>query len=792
MEVGLVLLWLAAYLALFAVGLPLVAALCPTLADRGAGVAIPAALLLVGFVGWVVGYVAFGWPAILAGLAVLLGASALAVRSGARPDTRVAVETALVFALAFLFLVAVRAVDPAVHPTAGEKFLDFSLLKALLRADRLPPLDPWFAGERVQYYYGGHMLAAMLTKATFTAPRYAYNLALAGFYAMLVTAAYGLAGALADDLPASRTTASAFGAFFVAVASNLATPVRALFDVLPNSVVASLAGLVGASPENWGGSLTAPLSEFTYWGASRVIPGTINEFPLFAFLNGDLHAHMMSTPFMLLGATLALSYYRTPDANRWRRRGLLALVALDAALLAVVNTWSFPTVLGVAWLAVAFAPSDPLTLLSARFGGREPSPLSQGRLQRVRRSLPAWTRTELRWTGGALVVTAVLGLLAVVASISFWSGAASGRSVELVENRSSLWGLLVVHGAFLLVFVPYLVGRARGVLDLGTGRVAALLVAWLGVCLVAWLLGAAVLGLFVPLALAAWLLLRARRSSGLETSFATVLVLAATGVVVLVDLVYLQEEAGPGRMNTVFKTYMQVWVLWAPAAGAALATLVARTTPAPSLADFASADRASFEHVRPGTVLAVLVVLSTSLYGGLAMTDHFTAEPGYYDADSQELYVPEDPTLDATQFVANYHADEAAAIDWLDEKPGQVTIAAAPGWGLYRWTNPESSLTGHMSVAGWAHEIGYRGEETYRARAADADAIFQAGPERRAALLAEYEVDYVYVGPTERDRYGDDVTFETVPGVTVAEQFEGVTVYEVNQSQLQAGNASGS
>ena len=791
MEVGLVLLWLVAYLVLLAIGLPLAAALCPSLADRGAGVALPAALLVVGFVGWVVGHVAFGWPAILCGLAVLLGGSALAVRSGARPDTRVAVETSLVFALAFLFLVAVRAVDPAVHPLAGEKFLDFSLLKALVRADRLPPLDPWFAGERARYYYGGHMLAAMLTEATFTAPRYAYNLALSGFYAMLVTAAYGLAGSLADDLPASRTTAAAFGAFFVGVASNLATPARALFDVLPQSVVATVAGLVGASPEDWGGSLTAPLSEFTYWSASRVIPGTINEFPLFAFLNGDLHAHMMSTPFMLLGATLALSYYRTPETYLWRRRGLLALVALDAALLAVVNTWSFPTVLGVAWLAVAFAPSDPLTLLSARFGGRGPSPLSQGRLQRLRRALPARSRTELRWTGGALVVAAVLGVLAFVASFPFWSGAASGRSVEFVEDRSPLWGLVVVHGGFLLVFVPYLVGRARDVVDLGTGRVAALLVAWLLACVVAAALGAAALGLFVPLGVAAWLLLRARRAAGLETSFATVLLLAATGVVVLVDVVYLREQAGPGRMNTVFKTYMQVWVLWAPAAGAALANLAARTTPAPSLADFASADRATFERVRPGTVLAALLVCSTALYGGLAMTDHFTAEPGYYDADAQEMYVPANPTLDATQFVANYHGGEAAAIEWLDEKPGQVTVAAAPGWNLYRWTNPESSLTGHMSVAGWAHEIGYRGEETYRARAAAADAMFQASADRRAELLAEYDVDYVYVGPNERERYGD-VSFENVPGVSVARQFEGATIYEVNQSQLQAGNTSGS
>jgi YYY domain-containing protein len=577
------------------------------------------------------------------------------------------------------------------------------------------------------------------------------------------------------------------------VASNLATPVRALYGVVPDGVVGALAGLVGADPANWEGSLTAPLSEFSYWGASRVIPGTINEFPLFAFLNGDLHAHMMSTPFTLLAATLALSYFRTPEAALWRRRGLLALVSLVAAFVAVVNTWSFPTVLGVAWLAVAFAPSDPLTLFSARFAGRDRSALAAVGRGRPRALVRAWGLTELRWTGGAFAVAGVLTGLAVLASLPFWTTAAGagGRSIALVADRSPLWALLVVHGGFLLVFVPYLLGRTRGTVGLGARRATGVLVGWAAVTLLAASVGAAALGLFVPLAVGAWLLLRARRAAARDPSFATVLVLAATGVVVLVDLVYLSEEAGPGRMNTVFKTYMQVWVLWAPAAGAGLASLLARTTPAPSLATLARADRASLGRVRPAAVLAVVLVVATSVYGGLALSAHVTAQPGYYDADSRNLYVPEEPTLDATQFVAEYHGEEAAAIAWLDDRPGQVTIAAAPGRDLYDWTNPESSLTGHSSVAGWAHEVGYRGGAVYRERATAADAMFTADDAARARLLAEYEVDYVYVGPREREQYGEDVSFEGVPGVTVEERFEGVTLYDVDRSALPAANASG-
>ncbi len=47
----------------------------------------------------------------------------------------------------------------------------------------------WFAGEPVKYYYGGHLVTTLFAWLTATPPRFAYNLALAGFYATLVTAA---------------------------------------------------------------------------------------------------------------------------------------------------------------------------------------------------------------------------------------------------------------------------------------------------------------------------------------------------------------------------------------------------------------------------------------------------------------------------------------------------------------------------------------------------------------------------------------------------------------------------
>ena len=794
MEYGYVLVWAAAYAALALAALPTAAALVPRFPDRGAALALPVALAVLGVVGYLVGHLAFGWPALLAGLVVLVaGSYLLAARADASPDVRLAAEPGAVFLVAFALLVAVRAVDPAVHPIGGEKFLDFGLLQSLLRAPRLPPEDMWFAGEPVKYYYGGHLLSALLARLTFTPPRFAYNLALAGFYATLVTAAYGVAAAVAADHGAPQRLAGGLAAFLVGLAGNLFTFAQVLVWALPDGLSRAFAGTFG-----WGEELLGwTPGSFSYWDASRVMsaePGNpeafalITEFPLFAWLNGDLHAHMTSTPFMLLVAALGYAYWRTPPGETTRRRLLiLGAVPPVVGLLAVVNTWSFPTALGVTWLALAFAPGDPTDLLPPSLAGRLPAAVrTDGGPEAASHGTGTgedglgldprrWLRLELRRTGGALAIAGGLAVLALAWSLPFWLGTASGRSVGLLDgaDRSSFRGLLLVHGGFLLAFVPYV--ARRGLHGLERPSLAVVAVGLLATFAWAWDLAA--VALFGPLLLAGWLLVRFGRDAGYET----VLMVAGLGVALIVEFLFVVEEAGPGRLNTVFKTYAQVWVVWAVAAAVMFARL-----PFP--------DRSTLPTPRPrprtrrlaGTLLVVLLVLSTGLYAALALPGHFERGSATANADG--------PTLDATRFVDLSHPREAEAIAWVDSLPGTPNIVTAAPAGYY-WQPEEgrgaaapSSLTGVPTVAGWYHERGYRGSEVYAARVADVETIYTGSPSARARLLAEYDVRYVYVGPAERAKYGD-VAFADVPGVTVAETFEyrgerAVTVYRVDRSAL--------
>ncbi|AXG10056.1 DUF2298 domain-containing protein [Haloplanus rubicundus] len=771
MEYGLVVRWLVAYGVLAALGRPVAARLCSTLPGRGVGFALPTALVVVGTVGYWVGHLTFGPVALAAALLALVALAALtgldgdALRErrlelahGVRPTRRNA-EAAVVFLGAFLLLVAVRAVDPAVYPIGGEKFLDFGLLKSLERATVLPPEDMWFANDPVAYYYGGHLLTALLGDLTATPPRFAYNLSLAGFYAMLVTAAYGLAGAIARDRANAWRPAGLAAAFFVGVASNLVTVSRLVVAALPPSLQRDVAAAVAARSRYTTDGLLGGVDAFSYWTASRVIPGTINEFPLFAWLNGDLHAHMMGTPFLLLGAALAFALYRTPPRDL-RRRRLLAFVVVPllAGLQTVIDTWSTPSLFGLLFLAVALGPTDPWPILSKRVAewrrGRDDGPLLD----------------EFGHLVGALGVAGVAGALGGALALPFLLGAGGGREVALLAaaERTSLPGLLLVHGAFLVVFYATLLDR------LSVDRTLPLL---LGVAALGLLAATANLPVAVavgPLLVFGWVACRTDRPVGFET----VLIVAGAGLVGIVELLYVKEQAGPLRMNTVFKTYMQVWVLWGTAAGAALPAFVqwAGGADAPSLPGTRS------RWLRVG--LAVAVVLATVSYAGLALSAHFGT--------------PADPTLDATRFVEREHPDEAPAIAYVDGLSGRPTLLSAPATGrypgpngdypappgMYSWdSSPAASLTGVPTVAGWGHEIGYRGPEPYLQRVRDVDDAYTGSPERTVAVLDRYGVEYVWVGPAERARYGS-VTFAGVEGLTPVFENEAVTIYRVDDPRV--------
>src|SRR5581483_9068685 len=183
----------------------------------------------------------------------------------------------------------IRALNPDLWSPyrPGEKPMELAFLNAILRSPYMPPLDPWFAGGYINYYYYGYVIFGALIKLTGIVPTTAFNLAIPTLFALTFTGAVVIVYSFVRSIPFAL-----LGGYFAALIGNL--------DGLVQVRGQLLALLIRSQPH-----------PFDYWQSSRIIPSTINEFPFWSFLFADLHPHVIDLPvaMLLLGvaATLCLS-----------------------------------------------------------------------------------------------------------------------------------------------------------------------------------------------------------------------------------------------------------------------------------------------------------------------------------------------------------------------------------------------------------------------------------------------------------------------------------------------------
>jgi len=428
-----VLVWWLAISLIGWIAWPLTFSLFRSMHDRGYLLSRSLGWLLLGWLVWIgasLRVVQFRTPVIAAalGLMALLSLILWLRRRAAmaqfwRQQKRLILGGEALFAAAFLLFVAFRIANPDIWQpwNGGEKFMEFAFLNAILRSPYFPPLDPYFAGGVINYYYYGLYLVALLIKLTGIASSVAFNLAIPTVFALAVVNVWSLAYNLArrgrperaaeapdqapeasgdPDAPASSQRRPALVAllasFFVAMLGNVdggAQMVRKLAALSGSSFESNLPGLQTAVTAAGGlVKVLGPerLPSYAYWDPSRVIPETINEFPYWSFLFADLHPHMIGIGFTVLFLALAwsmLTSARRPApalAEGWRAwtgyvvaaatgDGLYLALALVLGALAVINTWDLPTYFGLAvliwlmreWRAGRLAASPVQTLVRA-------------------------------------------------------------------------------------------------------------------------------------------------------------------------------------------------------------------------------------------------------------------------------------------------------------------------------------------------------------------------------------------------------------------------------------------
>jgi YYY domain-containing protein len=285
-------------------------------------------------------------------------------------------------------------------------------------------------------------------------------------------------------------------------------------------------------------------------------------------------------------------------------------------------------------------------------------------------------------------------------------------------------------------------------------------------------------GLPLLLILLSALLLFSRRP---QATRQFLLCMVGLGLVLTVMVEFIVLKGDISRMNTVFKFYLQVWVLWAVASAVVLPQLAARLRgkqvteqgPLPEPAEgeaWTPEIAAAYESRRgPGRSTGSLVWWSVfSLLLAACFLYPLTAAPvrikdRFPDSTSR--------TLDGTAYMktSTYFDDnrpvelkwDMQAMEWLRQNVRGIPTIAEAHTPLYRWGSRVSIYTGLPSIIGWDwHQKQQRsilpGEIVDR-RIQDMNEIFTStDPARLKYLLDRYRVQYIYVGPLERIYYAGD------------------------------------
>ncbi|HDN05210.1 MAG TPA: hypothetical protein ENF27_04665 [Chloroflexi bacterium] len=771
--VGLV-LW---YAAVFLIGLlvyPLMRLVLPGLTDKGYPLARTFGLLLLSYLVWLAG--SAGVPFLrstIVGVLLLLACGGLYAGYRQRDDllqewkeAKRYYLTIEILALAlFLTAILIRFGNPDLwHPwKGGERPMDFSYFNAVIKSTTFPPYDPWFAGGYINYYYYGFVFVGVLTKLLGIVPSIAYNLILPTLFMLLGLGAFSIVWNLLNgniskhklqDMP---YLAGGSGVLGLAIFGNLGV-IQMVLRGLQRLASAGVNVIDGNFFQRFKWTLLGFVQLFNtptlhyrmdewYWNPSRVIGGEhggpITEFPFFTFLYGDPHAHFISLPLTVLAFAWVLSIIksiRQKGINKYSFGNMIGVTlfgGLAVGVLRPTNTWDFYPYLALGTAAMIYAW-----------------------WQESKEQGYNWFNPALR-----------LLLFLVFAFITFqpyanWYGEGYTSIKPWFGTHTPLGEYFTHWGFFLLILVSWMfaetvdwmaktpVSALRELKKYRELIIAGLLI--MMVIIISFgvtlendlsvggftLIGGGVHIIWFVLPVMVWaLVLILRPGQTLMKGVVLFLIGTSLAITLMVELVYVEGDIG--RMNTVFKFYLQAWTLMSVSAAAALFWLI------PMAKNWKSPFWITWR------VLFMILLSGAALYpilGGVAKV-------------KDRMVVDAPHTLDGMEFMkyATYHDLDTAldlsqdyeAIRWMQDNIQGSPVIVEANQVEYHWATRYTVYTGLPGVVGWNwHQRQQRTltpHDWVFSRVEDVNVFYDTADLGAAReFLEKYHVSYIIVGQLER------------------------------------------
>ncbi len=633
----------------------------------------------------------------------------------------------LLFFISLAIWTYIRAHEPSINGL--EKFMDYGFINSILRSEYFPPTDIWFPPFPINYYYFGHLITAVLTKLSSLPSQYTYNLMVATLFAFTFVGSFSIGYNLIKSLKFSKTRSIIAGivsGMLVAVAGNMQT-IYAFFTAY-------------TPPDNpvplWQLAFK-PFDLFTsngYWypNATRFIPNTIHEFPIYSFVVSDLHGHVLDIPvvltFIAFLLSIFLNYYSSTDkqtklpkqsknilmrplfkSTKWNFRMIhILVISFFLSVMYMTNVLDFGIYFLLCILVLGF-------LLFSLY--------KKDRKERFREIILSG-----KFITQCIKIFGTIGVTSFIFSLPFsihFKPFASGIGILCAPDiltqkgkigpflfeanhcqRSEWWMLLTLY-AFFYFFV-------------------------------------AILGIYI------WKHYRTKIKA--TFIFCVLLTGLSTLLIIIPEFVYIKDiYPDHYRANTMFKLTYQAFIMLSLVSAFVISAIVIPTK----------------KIVVSGITIILLSIVF--LYPRFAIYSYYNSLTTYIG-------------IDGTAYLKTRYPYDYEAIQWINNNiTGQPVILESQG-DSYTDHERISANTGLPTVLGWTvHEWLWRGSYDIPApRIPDVQTLYETSNiEQARALLKKYNVQYVYIGNMEKDKYPNlsQTKFSYLGGVVYQNKY--VTIYKI-------------
>lgn len=673
------------------IALPVTGYLCRELPDHGYSVSKIMGLLLLTYFSWILTYSGIGYSTsvVFISLVLLTTVSYVLYRKfGFTINKSLAIKNELFFAAVFFLFLIVRSYSPDNYWGLEEKFVDMAFINSILRSSSFPPMDPWFSGMPMNYYYFGYLLVSHVVKLTSTGLPAGFNIASSTFFALSASAAFGIGFALVKKVRFGLIT-FAFVLLFGHILGFLQLLIILFFPAYYDRFYIP------------SGDLLTRLSTFSQSPSIEIIPGSLIEVPYQIYLIGDLHPNLVSISFQLLILATLLSVIASKKISYLQ----VVLLGLIVGFLYPLNTWDYPAYIAIAVAAVFLITKD---------------------------------KKKSIFLSGLMVISSFFFYLPYHLSYQ------NVHNIAVIfTGRTELIYFLAVFGIFIFMILNFiknnnqLTKKSLSKLSIG---VAILLPLTL-------IIKFQLIILLAPLVLLSYLGIA--KDNVPEKQFIYLLILFGALLSLFAELFYIQDTMSKSeyfRYNTVFKLYIQIWIMWGIAASYAF-----------------------YEMLKKKLVyVACFLILMAMIFPVFAT---FSQSVGF-DAV---------PTLDAERSIKKEHPLEYESIKWLRTQKGIPVVLQASGFS-YSWSSYVSAFTGLPTVLGWEwHEYQWRMNlAEINTRRSDVETAYTSSDYKEIKkIIDKYGIRYIYVGPIERDRYKLTNVFGNEDKFKLVFKNKDVKIYEV-------------